>query len=186
MPRRSTFLLLAGLMTCAAIARATTLVPLDTRALALQSQEIVVGTVESSHSYWNEAHSRIFTDVVLKVDRRLKGAGTERVTITQMGGVVDGVRVRVHATPDFKVGEEALIFAAKDGRGRLQLNGLAQGKFEIEHQGSERLVQRRTPGFAFKDVRTLKAVPAGEAPARVTLDAMIAEVQSILDAEAGR
>jgi len=180
------FLLCAGLLLCAAIAGATTLVPLDTRALALQSQEIVVGTVESSRSYWNPGKTKIFTDVVLRVERRIKGQESERITITQLGGVVDGVRVRVHATPAFAVGEEALIFAAKDGRGRLQLNGLAQGKFEIEHEGSERLVQRRTPGFAFKDARSLRAIPAGEAPARVTLDAMIAEVESILEAEAGR
>src|SRR5262245_31561662 len=87
---------------------ATTLQHVDTRDLTLGSSDIVIGFVESSRSYWNEKHTRILTDVTVRVERALKGAVGQRLTLTQLGGVVDGARYSIPGCPAFRDGEEAL------------------------------------------------------------------------------
>lgn len=163
---------------------ATSLVHLDTRALTLESPEIVVGEVEHVRSYWNDAHTRILTDVDLKVTRALKGGETARLTLTQLGGEVDGARYAVPGAPLFAVGEEALLFVWRDRAGRAQVNGLAQGKFDIRRDASgERYVQRVVPGFGVRDVTTLRAVPAGQPLPRLRLDDLVREITRTLAAD---
>lgn len=157
---------------------ATTLRQDDTRALTLGSSDIVIGVVESGRSYWNEAHTRIFTDVTVRVDRTLKGTESDRLTLTQLGGVVDGVRYSIPGCPAFRPGEEALFFVWRDAHGRAQVNGLAQGKFDIRRDpvSGERTIQRRVPGFAIRDARSLRPLAAGESAPSVKLDDLIREI----------
>lgn len=168
-------------------ARATSLRHLDVRDLTLESNDIVIGVVESSRSYWNEAKTRILTDVDLRVTRSLKGA-SGHLTLTQLGGEVDGARYTVPGCPAFQAGEEALFFVWRDAGGRAQVNGLAQGKFDIRRDPvtDVRTVQRVTPGFAVRDLRALRAARPGEQPADLRLDDLIAEIQRVLADGAGR
>ena len=53
-------------------AGATTMVHLDTRALAQQSHQIVIGRVAATRAHWNESHTRIVTDVDVDVSQSLK------------------------------------------------------------------------------------------------------------------
>ena len=161
----------------------TSLVHLDTRALTLESPDIVVGEVERVRSYWNDAHTRILTDVEVRVTRALKGGETAHLTLTQLGGEVDGARYTVPGAPLFAVGEEALLFVWRDRGGRAQVNGLAQGKFDIRRDASgERYVQRAVPGFGVRDVTTLRAVPAGQPLPRLRLDDLVREITRTLAA----
>lgn len=173
----------AGLVLLAAAllvvpARATSLRHLDVRDLTLESSDIVVGVVEGSHSYWNDARTRILTDVEVRVTRSLKGAPGGHLTLTQLGGEVDGARYTVPGCPAFTTGEEALFFVWRDARGRAQVNGLGQGKFDIRRDPvtGVRTVQRTGPGFAVKDLRALRALQAGEARPELLLDDLIAEI----------
>jgi hypothetical protein len=160
-------------------ALATTLQHLDTRALALGSQQIVVGAVEDVHARWNDTHSTIVTDVVVRVTESVKGEAASRILLTQLGGEVNGVRVSIPGCPTFRAGEEALLFVWRDPRGGAQVTGLAQGKFEIERDpaSGERYVQRRLPGFAVADAKSLRAVPAGTPVPRLRLTDFLAEIQ---------
>jgi hypothetical protein len=179
-------LLLAGLATRPA--GATQMRHLDTRALVRGSDDIVVGTVEGVRSYWDAAHRHILTDVTVRVSETLKGAGGATLTLTQVGGEVDGMRYDIEGSPRFAPGEEALLFVWRDTRGRAQVNGLAQGKFDIRRDPATGVarVQRGLPGFGVRDVRTLALVPAGdEAPGSLRLDDIKREIQRAL-AEAGR
>ena len=165
---------------------ATTVVHMDTRALVQRSHDIVIGTVEGSRSYWNADHTRILTEVTVNVSESLKGEGPGRLVLTQLGGELDGMRYHIEGSPRFARGEEALLFVWRDPQGRAQVNGLAQGKFEIGRDaGGTRVVQRATPGLAFRDPQSLRALPEGTAPARVTLDDMKREIASVLK-EGGR
>ena len=168
--------------------RATTLAHLDTRTLTRSSPQIVIGRVVVARAHWNEAHTRIVTDVDVAVSETLKGVPAERVTLTQLGGEVDGVKVSVAGCAAFRPGEEALLFVWRDARGHAQLTGLAQGKFEIERdpRTGVRMVQRRTPGFEVGDVRTLKSVRAGIAARRLTLDELVREVRAAMAEGGGR
>jgi len=167
-------------------AAATQVVPLDTRGLVRSSSDIVIGEVIGKRSYWNAGRTRIFTDVIVRVGESLKGAG-DTVTLTQLGGEVDGATLDVPGSPSFRRGEQALLFLWRDGRGRPQVNGLAQGKFEIARDPAtgSRMVERRLPGLAFRDARTLRPLAAGERPAAVPLADLVGEVRRLL-AEDGR
>jgi hypothetical protein len=179
----TTLLLLGG-----STARATTMQRLDTRALTIQSQEIVVGQVEQVSSYWNASHTKILTDVTVRVTQSLKGGSASRVVLTQFGGELDGVRYSIPGCPAFSPGEEALFFVWHDPRGRAQVNGLAQGKFDIQRDpvSGEQLVQRTVPGFAVRDAKSLKALSAGQVAPRIQLRDLIHEIQRTLAEEAGR
>jgi hypothetical protein len=179
-------LLLAGLV--APPAGATQMRHLDTRGLVRGSNDIVIGTVESTRSYWDPAHTHILTDVTVRVSESLKGAAATTLTLTQIGGEVDGLRYDIEGSPRFSAGEEALLFVWRDARGRAQVNALAQGKFDIRRDPATGVarVQRSLPGFGVRDVRTLALVPAGEtAPGSLLLDDIRREIQRAL-AEAGR
>ncbi|MEQ1831712.1 MAG: hypothetical protein ABL977_01570 [Candidatus Eisenbacteria bacterium] len=165
-------------------AHATRLLLLDTPTLAQRSQDIVVGRVLSTRSYWDDRHTRIFTEVVVSVDETLKGStdANGTLTLTQLGGRVDGARYDVPGSPRFVNGEEALLFVYRGPTGRAQVNGMAQGKFDIitDAESGEKLVQRTLPGLAVKDLHTMALAP-GDAPARrFRLSELRAEIQSAL------
>jgi len=177
-------LLLLGALSSAP-ALATTLTHLDTRALTRSSQEIVIGTVVETRSHWNSAHTRIVTEIDVDVRETIKGSPATRVTLTQMGGEVDGVRVSVPGCAAFHPGEEALLFVWRDPHGRAQLTGLAQGKFEIERDRATgtAYVQRWEPGFAVKDLVHLESPATGGAPRTLRLDALVREIRTSMRSE---
>lgn len=172
----------------AGAARATTMTHLDTPALARASHQIVIGHVAATRAHWNDTHTRIVTDVDVDVSESLKGAPATRVTLTQLGGEVDGVKVTVDGCAAFRPGEDAVLFVWRDARGRAQLTGMAQGKFEIERDArtGARTVQRRTPGFAVRDLRGLHAAPAGRAAKALPLDDFVREIRTALADPASR
>jgi hypothetical protein len=167
---------------------ATSLRHLDVRDLTLESSDIVIGVVEGRRSYWNDARTKILTDVDLRVTRSLKGSPGGRLTLTQLGGEVDGARYTVPGCPAFATGEEALFFVWRDTRGRAQVNGLGQGKFDIRRDPTTGVptVQRMAPGFGVRDTRMLRSLEAGESPPRLLLDDLIAEIGRALADGPGR
>jgi hypothetical protein len=188
MPRFLRFLLpLLALALGAGLAAATTVIHMDTRALVARSQDIVVGEIGTPRSYWNPEHTRILTDVPVRVTRAIKGGAAETLTLTQVGGEVDGMRYTIDGSPTFTPGEEALLFVWRDAKGVGQVSGLAQGKFDIRRDRATgaRILSRPMPGLEFHDVRSLKAAPASGAAPRVTLDDMVREIERVM-AEDGR
>jgi hypothetical protein len=174
--------LLAG----APVAHATQVLHQDLRALTLGSSDIVVGHVATTRTYWNAAHTRILTDVTVSVGEALKGEPGEQLVLTQLGGDLDGLRLAVPGGPVFRPGEEALLFVWRDGQGRAQVNGLAQGKFDIttDPATGERTLQR-LPEAAAADLKTLSPLKAGQAAPRLRLTDMVSAIRTIV-AEAGR
>src|SRR5204863_6040556 len=175
--RSAAGLILLAATLLAAPGHATSLRHLDVHDLTLESSDIIVGVVEGSRSYWNDARTRILTDVDVRVTRSLKGNPGARLTLTQLGGEVDGARYTVPGCPAFQAGEEALFFVWRDARGRAQVNGLGQGKFDIRRDpAGVPTVQRMAPGFGVRDTRMLRSLEAGESPPRLLLDDLIAEI----------
>ena len=72
--RRVPLTALLFLACSATMASATQVVQLDTRGLVRSSHDIVIGEVTASRSYWNPEHSRIFTDITVRIAESLKGA----------------------------------------------------------------------------------------------------------------
>jgi hypothetical protein len=107
--------------------------PLTTDELTSRSDVIVVGKVTERKSEWNNNKSRIYTRVTLAVDQCLKGdAAQKTITITTLGGEVDGVGELYTHTPSFKPDEKVVVFAQKDKQGSLRVAGGLQGKYSIK------------------------------------------------------
>ncbi len=168
-------------------AHATTVIHQDTRGLVRGSSDIVLGRVEGTRAFLDVTRKHIFTEVTVQVTRSLKGTPGVQLTLVQLGGELNGMRTHVAGSPLFSAGEEALLFVWRDSRGRAQVNGLAQGKFEIERDAAtgEAVVARRAPGLAIRDARSLRPLRAGETPGKVTLRRILGEIEATL-AEAGR
>lgn len=180
----------AALLALAALAAplgATTVVPMDTRALVSRSNDIVIGEVLAVRSRWNEDRSRIVTDVTLRVDQTLKGGASGELTLTQIGGEVDGLRYTVEGAPRFSAGEQALLFAWRDRAGRPQVSGLAQGKFDIRRDPATgaRWLSRPLPGLAREPLR-LGARRSGVPEGTALLDDTMRELQRVIAEDAGR
>jgi hypothetical protein len=184
------FLILAGVLALALSATPASpsqVLHQTLRDLTLGSSDVVIGRVEEMSTRWNESHTKIVTDVTVSVSESLKGTPGERLVLTQLGGDLDGFRYAVPGSPLFRPGEEALLFVWRDAKGRAQVNGLAQGKFDIRTDAATgaRSVQRAVEGLQVRDVRALAQVRPGEAVPVFGLDELKREIRTIL-AEGGR
>ena len=184
---------LAFSLTCVAwfatTVSATQVTRLDTRTMAQTSSEIVIGRVTGTQARWNDAHTKIVTEIKVEVSESLKGEPSTTLTLTQLGGEVDGARYTVPGCPAFHPGEEVLLFVWRDTQGRAQVNGLAQGKFEIQRDAltGEATVQRSLPGLAVRDARTLASRPTRAGSEAVPLSELRTAIREALSPEgAGR
>lgn len=123
---------MAVVICIALAARATVLVPLDTKALTERAERVVLGTVESEQARWSSDHQAIYTDVTIRVTRVYKGAVKpgEHVVVRREGGVVDGVGMRVYGAASFTVGEEVVVFMETRGNAAWTV-GMTQGKLRV-------------------------------------------------------
>ena len=102
------------------------------RQLGTESALVVRGTVSATRSFWNDSHTKILTEVVVRVDETYKGAGGESVRVLQLGGTVDPVKMTVHGALPWRQHEEVLLFLEPYSTGSYQVSGFSQGKFAIE------------------------------------------------------
>jgi hypothetical protein len=164
---------------------ATTIVHMTLEEMADASPSIVHGRVVSAQSRWNEDRTMILTDVVVRVESSLKGGEPGSITLTQLGGRVGALRVDVPGAVPFKAGEEAVLFLAPDDRGRMMVNGLSQGRFDVvETPAGKKLIRGLTPERV-NSLRAAGALPAGmaaaaEASGDVPLDAFLTGVRGML------
>ena len=110
-------------------------------ALVSRSDTIVAGEVLDLKPSWNAERSDIFTTVILRVDRQLKGSGGDVIRFSIPGGAVGDEWIRVSHAPRFELGERALVFL-RSGGGRLPtVVGMEAGKRHLaaDEDGSERI-----------------------------------------------
>ena len=137
-----TALLTAGALlivaSMAPLAIATSLIERTPEQLAQQSALVVDGKVTGVRSYWNADHTRIFTEATVDVDGTYKGRSSAKVSVVQIGGVVDNVRMTAHGALTWAPGEEVLLFLEPNDGRSWQVAGFSQGKYTIERDRSGR------------------------------------------------
>ncbi len=114
-------------------AQATVMRYLEVEELSRLSTEVFHGQIVSTKVYWDEQHTRIYTAVRVQINESFKGAAKrgQIVTITQLGGELDGMRLDYAGRPAFNIGEAVVLFA-KPGRNQdLIVVGLKQGKLRV-------------------------------------------------------
>ncbi len=154
---------------------ATQVIQKSPKELAQVSQLVVDGTVQSVRSYWNDDHSKIFTEALVDVASTHKGASAQSVRVVQPGGVVGNVRMTAHGALQWKTGEQVLLFLEPATPGAFQITGFSQGKYVIERdpQTGAEYVKQAIPA----DAGTKSAAGASTtALERVTLEQFLDSV----------
>lgn len=100
--------------------------------LGRNSSAVVQGTVTDNRSYWNENHTKIFTETTVTVDEVFKGQPGGVVRVVQLGGTVDNIRVTAHGALRWRPGEEIVLFLEDFSSDSYQVAGFSQGKFQVE------------------------------------------------------
>jgi len=109
----------------------TSMVPLSIGELAAESDLILHGRVASAATSRHRAN-RMVTRVGVDVLEMWKGTVSEaRVQVTLAGGVLGTRQVIVDGQPDYRPGEEVVLFLKRNPRGEAVTVGLAQGKFTV-------------------------------------------------------
>jgi flavin-binding protein dodecin len=115
------------------LASATTVQKFTMQELSKKSDSIVMAKVEDQSSRQDAGNKEIYTYITLSVLESVKGAkGEKTMTIRQLGGSVGNLISVVPGMPNFKNGEEVVLFlSAKDREGYPWVMGLQQGKYSI-------------------------------------------------------
>lgn len=123
-------LVMTGLFTDA---QATIVRYLEVEELARLSTDVIHGQVLSTRTYWDESHARIYTAIRVQVNETFKGAAPRGaiVTITQLGGELDGMRLDYNGRPQFNTGETVVLFTKKGQKQDLIVIGMKQGKLRV-------------------------------------------------------
>lgn len=104
--------------------------------LTSQADSILIGKVEKIESRWNEEKTLIYTYVTISVKEHTKAlsgmAEVKEVIVRVRGGEVGDIGLRVSDTPQFREGEEVLLFLKRENMPLFSVTGLFQGKYSIE------------------------------------------------------
>jgi hypothetical protein len=115
---------------CAA-AQATLVPALSLEGLVDQSETIVHGRVTSAWTAWDSGHKYIWTHYRMEVLDPVRGNPGASVVVSEPGGSLDGVTMRISGAPDYAVGEEAIVFLYRTPIGYLRATGYGQGKYTV-------------------------------------------------------
>lgn len=98
--------------------------------LARRADIVVHGRVESLEARRDDS-GRAFTRMELEVAETWKGAVTNRLTVVQGSAVLGARQVRVLGEPEFRLGEQVVLFGVFNPRGEAVTLDLARGKFSV-------------------------------------------------------
>jgi len=121
-----------ALLILVSVAGATQIILQSLDQMGDNATAVVRGKVAAVRSFWNDTHTKIFTETTIAVDETFKGQPGEAVRVVQLGGTVDNIRVTAHGALMWKQGEEILLFLEDYTPGLYQVAGFSQGKFQIE------------------------------------------------------
>ena len=141
-----TWLLLGGVILLSLLFEVTTLATsiqiLSLERLTQSSSDAIQGKVTKIESFWNKNRTAIYTRVTLTRQRALKGSVPDEVDVFFPGGTVDGRTTIVIGAPEFKPGQEVVLFLNRATGYEeevelpaavvpFRLTDLLQGKFDV-------------------------------------------------------
>lgn len=164
---------------------ATVLVPAEFREVVAGSQLIVYGRVADVRPEWTADRRRIDSIVTFEVSSYLKGGPGSLVTFRVPGGQIGRYKSVTVGAPEFRAGEEAVLFLTARGPSMAQVFGLNQGVFRIR---VDTRTGRRTVVAPAMLARTADAevVRRGSPERRsLALDAFATQVRAALEQAGG-
>lgn len=127
------FICLVFICTSPLTTSATTIMRMDLDEIVEKADRIIVGKVTKIDSSWDKKHERIWTSVTFSIIQGIKGESAESITIKLLGGVIEkeNIGLKVAQMPEFKVGEDGLIFLKDEPDLYCPIVGWFQGRFRI-------------------------------------------------------
>jgi hypothetical protein len=164
---------------------ATVLLPAEFREVVAGSQVIAHARVIEVRSEWVDGRRQIETVVTAEVISNLKGETGRTLSFKVPGGQIGRYRSLTIGAPQFRPGEEAVLFLNNAGEPGLQVFGLNQGVFRVrQDQISGRRVVVTPPLVGTSD--TPQRVVRGAAARRpMELDAFGAQVRAAMASQQG-
>ena len=162
-------------------ADASKVIPMNMEEMTDRSQAIVIGRVLALRSDWNTDRTRIYTNVMLEVERFLKGdTGSRLMTVRILGGQVGNFRAMVLGAPQFGIGERVLLFCSGSQARIPRVLGLSMGKFSIvTSEGGEEILKRDISSLMLANHRTDSRQP-GDPITRYRLADVESRIQAAL------
>jgi hypothetical protein len=167
MTRKSRFFApaLAALLFAATQAGATLSQAISMDEKVERAESIVLGKCVKQQSQWDAAHRHILTYSTFQVEKVMKGAPAQEITIVTPGGTVGTVAQDVVGVPRFEEGNEQIVFVRNTRSGPTVLY-FDQGAYDVVSEGRERMVRPRVSDAVVMDLQRGVAV-APEAPRRL-------------------
>lgn len=109
---------------------ATQIPSFSLRSITERADRVVHGRVESIETV-KGGDGRLRTRVDVSVNDTWKGPAEPRVTVVQASGVLGERWVRVVGEPEFRPGEEVVLFLVRTPAGDWVVAPLSQGKFSV-------------------------------------------------------
>lgn len=150
-PRAAAF---AALLFTASTARATVMV-------SMPLEDMVQGATAIVHARVARVGTRLALDAErgpmphtvseLVVLEWLKGEGGSQIAIDELGGEVAGLGMAIAGTPEYRVGDEVIVFLRTTEEGTWRTLGMVQGQFVVRHgvPGTPDEVIRDTSSIGF-------------------------------------
>lgn len=137
---RKALALFAFLLLVPATAQATIVQAVEFDTKVEHAASIIVGTCVAQRSQWDPARNWILTYSTFRIEKTLKGAPAQEITIVTPGGTVDGITQEIIGVPRFRDGEQHALFVRHSQAGPTVLY-LEQGDYKVIEERGERLVQ---------------------------------------------
>lgn len=159
-------------------ASATIMRFLDVEDLTRRATDIVQGEVMSVGTFWSDDHKRIYTKILFRVDESMKGftKQSQSITITQLGGEKDGMKMDYAGRPELSTGQRAIIFATKSKNNDFIIIGLRQGMMHVS--GNE--VTRDFTGIKliFRSSANARTEPISIKPIKLSIDELRTRIRN--------
>jgi hypothetical protein len=114
---------------------ATVLLPAEFRDVVNGSQIIVYGRITSVRPQWIDGRRRIESLVTLEAADFYRGTPSRTVTFRVPGGQVGRFKSITVGAPEFRSGDEVVLFLRAQGPAVPQVFGLNQGVFRVRTDG---------------------------------------------------
>jgi hypothetical protein len=151
----SRILIIVGLL--AAPTFASTIKKMELKELVSVSDAIAQGTVESVESRWE--NQSVYTYTSIRVDEPLKGGPRRALLVRQAGGQIGALHAHVPGMPQFKAGDQVIVFLRDRKDGTFDVIGLGQGKYDIVGNNAV----TNTAGMSLADPKTGALIESGPA-----------------------
>lgn len=125
------FLVCSAFVFLSAALHATVILPIEFRELVTTAPVIVHGQVVDVRAGWTEGRRSVETLVTIAASEYLKGDLGERMTFRVPGGQLGRYRTIFVGAPEFREGDEVVLFLKYQAPSYPYIIGLSQGAFRV-------------------------------------------------------